>query len=90
MRHTLLASLLDTVAANARHTERQLLFEIGQVYLPRPDEPLPDELGRLGIALTGPRGVAQWQGDTPSGLLDFFDLKGVIEAALRDLRVPAR
>lgn len=87
MRHTLLASLLDTVAANARHTERQLLFEIGQVYLPRPDDPLPDELGRLGIALTGPRGVAQWQGDAPGGLLDFFDLKGVIEAALRDLRV---
>jgi phenylalanyl-tRNA synthetase beta chain len=87
MRHTLLAGILDILAANARHTDRQLLFEIGSVYLPREDDPLPDEPGRLGIVMTGPRGVPQWQDKTELGLMDFFDLKGVIEAALRDLRI---
>src|SRR4030095_3888425 len=34
MRHTLLASLLDTIAANTRWQDRQAMFEIGKVYLP--------------------------------------------------------
>jgi len=87
MRHTLLAGMLDIVAANARHTERQLLFEIGSVYLPREDDPLPDEPGRLGIVMTGPRGVPQWQKDGDAGRIDFFDLKGVIETVVRELRI---
>jgi phenylalanyl-tRNA synthetase beta chain len=37
--------------------------------------------------MTGPRGVPQWQDKTEPGLMDFFDLKGVIQAALRDLRI---
>jgi len=87
MRHTLLAGMLDILAANARHTDRQLLFEIGSVYLPHADDPLPDEPGRLGIVLAGPRGVPQWQDKTQPGLMDFFDLKGIIETALSDLRI---
>ncbi len=87
MRHTLLASMLDVVAANARHTDRQLLFEIGHVYLPRDEQLLPDEPARLGIVMTGPRDVPQWQGDGAAGVMDFFDLKGVIETVLRDLRI---
>jgi phenylalanyl-tRNA synthetase beta chain len=87
MRHTLLAGMLDILAANARHTDRQLLFEIGSVYLPREDDPLPDEPGRLGIVMTGPRGIPQWQDKADPGLMDFFDLKGVLEAVLRDLRI---
>jgi phenylalanyl-tRNA synthetase beta chain len=99
MRHTLLAGMLDTLAANARHTDRQRLFEIGHVYLPVAGEPLPDEPGRLGIILTGPRDVPQWRDSRETGgfsplslssLMDFFDLKGVIEAALRNLRVAGR
>ncbi len=87
MRHTLLSGLLEIAAANARHTERQLLFEIGRVYLPVDSAPLPDEPIRLGLLMLGPRGVEQWQGGTVPGLMDFFDLKGVIEGALRGLRV---
>jgi phenylalanyl-tRNA synthetase beta chain len=87
MRHTLLASMLDIAAANARHTDRQLLFEIGHVYLPVDGDLLPDEPAHLGIILTGPREVPQWQGTPDAGVMDFFDLKGVIEAALRDLRI---
>jgi phenylalanyl-tRNA synthetase beta chain len=87
MRHTLLAGMLDILAANARHTDRQCLFEIGHVYLPVDGALLPDEPGHLGIVLAGPRDVPQWQGNTAPGLMDFFDLKGVIEVMLRDLRI---
>jgi phenylalanyl-tRNA synthetase beta chain len=87
MRHTLLASMLDILAANARHTDRQRLFEIGHVYLPVDGELLPDEPDRMGIVMTGPRDVPQWQGNGAPGLMDFFDLKGVIETMLRDLRI---
>ena len=87
MRHTVLAGVLQVAAANARHTARQLLFEVGKVYFPREDDPLPDEPRHLGIVLLGPRGVPQWQGDGEDGLMDFYDLKGVIEALIADLRV---
>jgi phenylalanyl-tRNA synthetase beta chain len=90
MRHTLLASMLDILAANARHTDRQRLFEIGHVYLPVDGELLPDEPGRLGIVITGPRDGPQWQGNGAPGLMDFYDLKGVIETMLRDLRIAGK
>jgi phenylalanyl-tRNA synthetase beta chain len=87
MRHTLLAGMLDILTANARHTARQRLFEIGHIYLPVAGQLLPDEPGHLGIVMTGPRDVPQWQGNGAPGLMDFFDLKGVIETMLRDLRI---
>lgn len=87
MRHTLLASLLDVAAANARHTDRQMLFEIGSVYLPREGQLLPDEPRHLGLLLMGDRGVPTWQGETQEGVMDFFDLKGVLEGLLDALRV---
>lgn len=87
MRHTLLAGILEIAAANARHTDRQRLFEIGSVYLPVEGQKLPDEPGRLGILITGPRDVPGWYDHTDFGLMDFFDLKGVIESMLRDLHL---
>ncbi len=87
MRHTLLGSLLENARANARFQERQQLFEIGAVYLKRPGAPLPDEPRRLGILLTGARGVPGWMHGQEDGLFDFFDLKGVIEALLDGLHI---
>jgi phenylalanyl-tRNA synthetase beta chain len=104
MRHSLLASVLEIVADNARFRQRIALFEIGEVFIPQTgaegpktqDEALlPDEPRRLVIALTGPRGVAGWQGAaeteaTDRGSLaemDFFDLKGVVESLLEGLHV---
>ncbi|MCC7360983.1 MAG: phenylalanine--tRNA ligase subunit beta [Anaerolineales bacterium] len=80
MRHTVLAGVLDVAALNARHHERLALFEIGPIYrVGENEERLPDEQKRLALVLTGPREPAAWQGGdhTP---MDFFDLKGVIEA----------
>jgi phenylalanyl-tRNA synthetase beta chain len=85
LRTTLLGSLLETVAANLRHRDRALLFELAAVYLP-PLAPLPTEVRRLALVATGPRTPATWSEKPPA--LDFFDVKGAVEAVLGALRVP--
>jgi phenylalanyl-tRNA synthetase beta chain len=89
LRHTLLATVLSAVAANARWQTRQALFEIGQVYLPVEGERLPQEPRRLCIVMTGERVLPVWQ-DAAGGkplLVDYFDLKGVIEELIEGLHV---
>lgn len=90
MRQTLLAGVLEIVAANLRHAETVAVFEIGSVYLTRPDNHLPEEPRRLAIALTGPRATAFWQdtlGTTRPGM-DFFDLKGLVQAVGGEMHLP--
>ncbi|NMB54756.1 MAG: phenylalanine--tRNA ligase subunit beta [Leptolinea sp.] len=78
MRRSVTASVLEALERNIRLSDRLLLFEIGQIYLPRPNEILPEEPRRLVIGLTGKRETPAWdQKNTAS--LDFFDLKGIIE-----------
>ncbi|MFN8499486.1 MAG: phenylalanine--tRNA ligase subunit beta [Anaerolineae bacterium] len=81
MRHTLLASALETLANNARYRERIAIFEVAPVYLPLPGEALPQEPRRLVIALAGPRQPATWSGGSAEPF-DFYDLKGVIDMLL--------
>ena len=55
--------------------------------MPRPDKKLPDEPRRLALVLCGVRQQEFW-GDTPGTppqALDFFDIKGIVEALLADL-----
>jgi len=86
MRHTLMAGLLETLASNRRYMAHIAIFEVGRVYLPREGQLLPDEPHRLGMALAGPRLTSSWL--TPEeGELDFFDLKGIVEALLLQLRI---
>jgi phenylalanyl-tRNA synthetase beta chain len=85
LRHSVLAGLLDVIAANIRQRERLALFEIGPVYLPSENPAgLPDERLRLAIALTGPRDPLAWQGSDRAPM-DFFDLKGLVEALVAGL-----
>jgi phenylalanyl-tRNA synthetase beta chain len=89
MRHSLLAGVLDAAAANLQHTNDVRLFEIGSVYLPQPEKKLPDEPRRLALVLCGVRQEEFWS-DAPGTSqppLDFFDLKGVLEALIADLHV---
>jgi phenylalanyl-tRNA synthetase beta chain len=87
MRHSLLASVMEVVERNARTQPRLALFEIGPVYLASEEGILPDEPLRLVIALSGPRQLPSWQpGD--AGTMDFFDLKGVVQALCDDLHIP--
>jgi phenylalanyl-tRNA synthetase beta chain len=92
LRQTLLAGVLDNAAANLRHTDDVRLFELGFIYLPKPGQALPDEPRRLAILLTGKRRYEFWS-DSAAGEasaipdLDFFDLKGVLEAISADLHL---
>ncbi len=93
MRHSLLASVLEAAASNARFADRLALFEVGAVYPLAKGESLPEERLRAALVLTGPRRSDHWQGGAgeqgTNGSFDFFDLKGIVEAALYGLGVEA-
>ncbi len=86
MRRTLMHSLLETIRDNFRFVERVAIFEIAHVYLPREGQELPDEPRRLAIAMSGPRDERSWLTKPPTPM-DFYDLKGVVEALLAHLGV---
>jgi phenylalanyl-tRNA synthetase beta chain len=89
LRRSLLPTLLEALAQNLRERERTLLFEIGRVYLkraPGSDEVRPEEPRRLALALAGRRYERSWH--TPDEtVMDFFDLKGIVEMLLARLNI---
>lgn len=89
MRRRLLPSLLEAAAGNSRSQPRLALFEIGPVFWPTADAILPTENNHLAILMTGARSIASWQA-APTDQLDFFDLKGVLEALSDHLKTPWR
>lgn len=86
MRPTLVPSLLEAVAANLRHEPAVRLFELARVYLPRGRDELPEEIELCGIALAGSRDPLS-RFHAP-GEIDFFDLKGAVEATLKRAGLP--
>jgi phenylalanyl-tRNA synthetase beta chain len=73
LRQSLIPSLLSVRLYNESHGQFDTeLFEIAQVYLPRPAQVLPDEPARLALV--------SWR--------DFLRLKGMVEALLERLHVP--
>lgn len=86
MRKSLLASVLEVLERNARLRQRIALFEIGPIFLSSEDGPLPDEVDRLVIVMAGPRALPNWQSSETSPM-DFYDLKGVIQALLDGLHI---
>jgi phenylalanyl-tRNA synthetase beta chain len=87
LRQTLLPSLLNTTRQNLRFIDRVAIFEIGRIYVPVEGQTLPDEPRRLGIVMTGPREERSWLDHQDRTQMDFFDLKGVVEALLTRLKV---
>ncbi|MEI6044423.1 MAG: phenylalanine--tRNA ligase subunit beta [Chloroflexota bacterium] len=92
MRPTLISSMLKTLSENRRFIEQVEIFEIGQVYLKREGELLPEERRTLALAITGPRlPLSRYNPNLKEAeRLDFFDLKGVVEELLRRLDIPAK
>jgi phenylalanyl-tRNA synthetase beta chain len=88
MRHSLLASILEIVAANSRFRGRITMFELGQIYLSSEEGILPDELRKLVIVSRGPRHNSFWGEAGETGSIDYFDLKGVVEDLFQGLHVP--
>ena len=86
LRPTLLPSLLAVAAENLKHERGVRLFETARGYLPSDDE-LPREVNLLGIVLAGEREPLSRFAAEERGELDFFDIKGMIEALLARLGV---
>jgi phenylalanyl-tRNA synthetase beta chain len=88
LRPNLRANLLAALSTNQRHEEGGIrLFELGRVYLPRPND-LPDEPEMVCGVLSGARLERSWHGGDE--LFDFYDAKGVAEGLLCLLDVDAR
>jgi phenylalanyl-tRNA synthetase beta chain len=86
LRPTLLPSLLAIAAENLKHEGGVRLFEIARVYLPSSGE-LPHEANVLGMVFAGRREPLGRFSAVDSGELDFFDLKGALEALIARLGV---
>ncbi|HVT45881.1 MAG TPA: phenylalanine--tRNA ligase subunit beta [Thermoanaerobaculia bacterium] len=85
MRLSMIPGLLETVAFNRSYGIRDgALFEVGRTYHRRDDA--VRERPAAGIVMFG--SIGEHWGD-PKRPVDFFDLKGVLEAMLDRLHVPA-
>jgi len=82
MRPTIIAELLDAVRLNMNQQRRDLkLFEIGKVFAAKSSEDnLPTEREVLTLVITGSE-ISEDRA-MPVRELDFYDAKGVVEAAL--------
>jgi phenylalanyl-tRNA synthetase beta chain len=87
LQSNLRSNLLTTLAANQRHEEGGIrLFEIGKIFLPRPND-LPEEPEILCGLMSGSRTERSWRGEGKD--VDFFDVKGVVEGLFQQLGVEA-
>ncbi|MCP4362566.1 MAG: phenylalanine--tRNA ligase subunit beta [Chloroflexi bacterium] len=86
MRHSLLASALEVARHNSRYQDRQALFEIGPIFIEGEEEILPTEQTRLSLMMSGRRDTNGWQ-STPTGQVDFYDLKGTLETLFSELHL---
>jgi phenylalanyl-tRNA synthetase beta chain len=84
LRTQLLPGLLEALAQNQnRGLSAVRLFEVGEVYLPRPSHDLPDERTRVAGVLCGHRPYFLKAG--PGDALDFYDARGIVEELLSGL-----
>jgi phenylalanyl-tRNA synthetase beta chain len=88
LRSFLLPSLLENLLLNENRGSRDVtLFEIARVFRPQPGTAGPVEGRVAGILAAGDR-FSPWWG-MASGRVDFYDLKGVLEALERVVGVSA-
>lgn len=88
MRTTMLPSLLTTASYNlARQLESVKIFEIGRTFRPKalPLTDFPVENRTVCIVLSGRREDLNWTHGKDN--MDFYDIKGVLEALLAKLQI---
>jgi phenylalanyl-tRNA synthetase beta chain len=83
-RSVLRTSLLPGLGANLRLAQSQqqksfAQFELARVFLPRPDERLPEERHQLALLLWGERRLWYTEGEH----FDFYDAKAALESIVR-------
>lgn len=87
LRTSLRPALVSSLASNRRFEEGAIrLFELGAVYLPREGD-LPDEPQMLGGIITSSCIKQHWNMQPEK--VDFFTLKGIVEALLGSVGVKA-
>lgn len=88
MRRHLPVQVMEIVEKNVRLADRLMLYEIGPVFEPVPGEQRPNEPKHLAAAITGKQFSDAW--DTHiKGNLDFFSMKGIVEAMVEGMHIPA-
>jgi len=89
LRRSLLASVMDVMEHNFHNQEHIAFFEVGSIYCPSNQNLLPEELPRLAIAISGARSLPNWQDglEAHPALMDFYDLKAIVEALLDGLHI---
>jgi phenylalanyl-tRNA synthetase beta chain len=84
MRTSLVPGLLGAVKTNFAQGEKDLrLFEGGRVFRARDMEELPEEKPFLAAVMTGLSQPKRWYSEERT--LDFYDIKGAVEALLKAL-----
>lgn len=84
LRTALLPGLVRSVEGNWAAGVRDVrLFEIGRVFRADTSDQPPDETIRLAGVLTGAREPGHWVGSCSGGDLDLWDVKGMLEDAVR-------
>jgi phenylalanyl-tRNA synthetase beta chain len=87
LRTSLIPSMVETAARNQRQRKLNLrLFELSKVFFPRGSEELPEERFNLCGLLSGMRRPPSW--NDAAELVDFFDLKGVVETLMDRIGAP--
>ncbi|AGN70531.1 phenylalanine--tRNA ligase subunit beta [Paenibacillus caseinilyticus] len=91
LRTSLIPHLLDVAVYNRnRNQDDVAVFEMGRVFVSNEAElrSLPQEKLLLAALLTGKRSELHWTGKP--GVVDFYDLKGVLEGLLSYLGIDAK
>jgi phenylalanyl-tRNA synthetase beta chain len=88
MRTTLVPGLLETARYNLSFHNRDLkIFEVKEVFHPRDKGKLPLEKKMLAGLMMGAFSPRGWQREEKP--VDFFDVKGCVDALLCELKLPA-
>ncbi|HEV2066188.1 MAG TPA: phenylalanine--tRNA ligase subunit beta, partial [Thermomicrobiales bacterium] len=84
LRPSIVPNLVKSLAENLKHERSVRLFEVGHVFLATGPDTLPSEPVTLGIAYAGRRErFDRFHPERDGGDdLDFFDLRGAVEAVL--------
>jgi len=90
LRPSLIPGLLQVVRWNKnRQIDDIRIFEVGDVFWSKDGEGVnPEELSKIGLAITGAREPRNWKSKPVP--FDFWDLKGLVEAFLRNLHLEDR
>lgn len=90
MRPSMLPGLLETLTYNVRRGQDRIkLFESGAVFVPNTADQLPEEPAHLGLMVSGPQQPLYWKAGKKQTEMDFYELKGSVDALLQRLGISA-